>query len=87
MKLDIAGEAFLLTVPYSLQEETRRTEQEVNVIYDTWRGRFPEKSDRELLAMIAFRYAERYGSLLREREATLREMDRMNAELDAFIAS
>lgn len=87
MKLDIAGEPVILSVPYSQQEETRQTETEVNQVFSIWRARFPEKTDRELLAMIAFRYADRYSSLKREREETLREMDRLNAELDAFIAS
>ena len=87
LKLDIAGEALILSVPYSQQEETRNTENEVNQVFAAWRARFPEKSDREVLAMIAFRYADRYAALKREREETMREMDRLNAELDAFIAS
>lgn len=84
MKLDIAGESFVLSVPYSRQEETRRSEAEINMIYSTWRQRFPEKGDRELLAMIAFRYADRYASLMREREETMEELRLLDRRLDSL---
>ena len=86
IKLNIAGEAFLLSVPYSQQEETRQTEAEVNMLYATWRSRFPEKSDRELLAMIAFRYADRFASLMREQEASQQEAAKINGRLDALLS-
>lgn len=86
LRLNIAGEAMLLSVAYSKQEATRRTEEEVNMLFDTWRSRFPEKSDRELLAMIAFRYADRYAGLLREREAMERETLELSERLEALIA-
>lgn len=86
MKLDIAGESFLLTVPYSQQEETRQTEAEVNMLFNTWRSRFPDKSDREILAMMAFRYADRHSSLLRERRESLKSIDSLNERLDALTA-
>lgn len=84
MKLEIAGETFMLSVPYSQQEETRSAEADVNMLYDTWRRRFPEKSDRELLAMIAFRFADHYSALLREREETRRGIDTLRSRLDAL---
>lgn len=87
MKLDIAGEILMLTVPYSQQEEKRQSEAEINMLYETWRRRFPEKDDRELLAMIAFRYAERYAALTREREQAVDLADEINARLDALIES
>lgn len=87
MKLDIAGESFLISVPYSQQEETRQTEKELNSLFDAWRRRFPDKGDRELLAMIAFRYAERHTSLMRERGEALKEADALNARLDKILVS
>lgn len=85
IKINIAGESLLLSVPYSRQEETRRTEEEVNMLFDTWRRRFPEKNDRELLAMIAFRYADRYGELLREREESRRQLQEITSAIDSVI--
>lgn len=70
IKLNIAGEAFLYSVPYGKQEEARHAEADINLVYSSWRKRFPEKSDRELLAMIAFRYADLYSAMVRESENT-----------------
>lgn len=85
IKITIAGESFGLSVPYSKQEETRRTEAAVNALFDSWRARFPEKSDRELLAMIAFRYADHYSALRQEREDTLRELGLLDADLEKLL--
>lgn len=87
IKLNIAGEAFVLTAPFSRQEEIRRTETEINMLFDTWRARFPEKSDRELLGMIAFRYADRYAALLSEREETLREAEALCIKAESLAGS
>lgn len=85
IKLNIAGESFLLSVPYSQQEETRRTEAEVNILFDTWRKRFPEKSDRELLAMIAFRYAGHYRAASGERQEVQKEVGAISARLKSLV--
>lgn len=84
IKLNIAGEMFMLTVPYSRQEETRQVEAEVNTLFDTWRKRFPDKKDRELLAMTAFRFADRYYAMLRREEETRRLMAEMGREAEAL---
>lgn len=85
LKINIAGESFVANVPYHHQEETRQTETDVNVLFDTWRTRFPEKGDRELLAMIAFRYADRYGDLMRERLEASEELARLTSRLEELI--
>lgn len=85
IKLNIAGEQLVLTVPYSQQEAARQTETELNTVFSTWRGRFPGKSDRELLVMIAFRYAERYAALSREKEETEQELGELNTLFDNLI--
>lgn len=91
IKINIAGEDILLTVPYSEQDNTRETERNINSLFATWRKRFPEKSDRELLAMIAFQYASHYDELLRsyrEAEETAEELERqLDAGLEAKTAS
>lgn len=87
LRLNIAGEAIIYRVAYSEQESVRRTEAEVNGLFDTWRNSFPEKSDRELLAMIAFRYADRYAELLREREEAMQTAAEMEARIAALLAA
>lgn len=87
IKLNIAGESFLLSVPYLQQDDTRRTEEEVNMLFNTWRSRFPEKTDRELLAMIAFRYADHYAALRRERSETQQEISKLSARLEELVGT
>lgn len=87
MKLDIAGESFLVSVPYSQQEETRQTEAELNMLFQTWRRRFADKTDRELLAMIAFRYADRHSALMRERGEVMAEAGKLKSQLEAVLES
>ena len=87
IKIDIAGESFLLSVAQNHYEEARQTEGEVNMLFDTWRERFPEKSDRELLAMIAFRYADHYSALMRERAETRRQIDSLNSRLENLLGA
>ena len=81
IKINIAGEALFLHVPFSKQEAARQTESEVNLMYETWRNRFPGKNDRELLAMIAFRYAERYAALMKE----LKEQNDAIQEMEGWL--
>lgn len=86
MKINIAGEEIVLTVPYSEQENTRDTEANINSLFRTWRNRFPEKSDRELLAMIAFQYASHYDEILRNYNAALDAAEELRKEADAKLA-
>lgn len=86
LKLNIAGEHILLSVPYSEQEQTREVEAQINHLFSTWRGRFPDKSDRELLAMIAFQYAGHYTAVLKERNAMIEAADSAADTLDRLIA-
>lgn len=86
IRLNIAGETVIYHAPYSQQEATRRTEARVNTLFDTWRTRFPEKSDRELLAMMAFRYADFYFALEREKEEAMREAEKIGTRLESILA-
>lgn len=86
IKITIAGEGIILRVPYTQQEATRRTEEEVNALFNKWRSDFPGKSDRELLAMIAFRYAERYAELRRERREAEEAAEGLKTRLETLVA-
>lgn len=85
IKINIAGESITLTVPYSAQDDTRATEKNVNSLFATWRKRFPEKSDKELLAMIAFQYASYYDGLIKEYDAALDYTQNMAQDLSEII--
>ncbi len=64
MEINIAGQNIKLSVPFASQDDVRDSEKEIQDLFNTWRLRFPKKSDHELLAMIAYQYASYYRDLL-----------------------
>ena len=84
MKINIAGEQLLLTVPFSDQDKTRETEKNINSLYDTWSKRFADKSSTELLAMIAFQYASYYDALKRTYMEADTKAEKIEARLEAL---
>ncbi len=69
MEVNIAGERISLSVPFSRQEAVRNTEAELGALYRAWGDKFPKKSPKELLAMIAYKFASMYFDLMEERKA------------------
>lgn len=63
MNLNIGGCAIALTVAYKQQEFVRDVESKVNDLYTRWRHDFPKKTDREVLAMVAYQFASHYSEL------------------------
>lgn len=71
MKLDIGLQRLYIKVPFDRQDFARDVEKEMNKLYDQWRRDFTTKSDTEILAMVAYRFASFYMELdERYREAT-----------------
>lgn len=44
-------------------KDVREIEAKVDGLYKSWRRKFPNKSEKELLAMIAYQYASYYQEL------------------------
>lgn len=65
MYLNIGDQRILLNVPEANRNFVKETEREVEELYRKWRHNFPLKSDREILAMVAYQYASFYGELRR----------------------
>lgn len=63
LEINIAGERIILTVPASMQKSVKDTERNVNSLFNTWRRDFPDKHDKELLAMMAYQYASYFYQL------------------------
>lgn len=61
--INIGGEPLRLTVPFGKQDFTRDVELEVNNLFTTWRRRFPNKTEKGLLAMMLYQYASYYKEL------------------------
>ncbi len=87
MYLNIGGSQIAVTVPFSQQDTVRDVEKQVNDLYTSWRHQFSKKTDREIMAMVAYQFASHYhelrgryaeaGELARE---CLDAMDRLDQE-------
>lgn len=63
----------------------RRAEQAVNDLWRVWSAKYPRKGPSQVLAMVAYRYAQFY---LNEREAaqqTQQWLQQFDLELDAML--
>lgn len=85
MEINIAGEQIILTVPFSKQEATRKTEKDVDALYNDWKMKFPKKNPKELLAMIAYQYASFYDDLRQRYDRAAQEAAKANALLDSLL--
>lgn len=68
LNLNIGSQRIPLTVPFSRQDFVRDVEKEINSLYWQWRKEFPTTTERELLAMVAYRFASFYCELREENE-------------------
>lgn len=86
IEISIAGESIYLTVPAGMQRSVRATERSVNSLFNTWRRDFPEKTDKELLAMMAYQYASYYDELRARQEEARRLAEETSAGLDVLLS-
>jgi len=63
MNLNIGGQRIVQTVPFRNQDFVRDVEKEEDNLYSKWRKEFHSKTDREILAMVAYRFASFYCEL------------------------
>ena len=84
MEINIGGQVVKLTVPFSEQDFVRDVEQEIDRLYHSWRKNFPRKDERELLAMIVYRYASYYRQLTLRHEEALRLANDCESAVDAI---
>lgn len=75
MEVNIAGEIISLTVPFSRQEAVRKTEAELGALYRMWSRELPGKTPRELLALMAYRFASAYMELTQKHEEAAEEAE------------
>ena len=68
MTINIGGEHLKLTVPFQRQDSVRDAEKAVQQLFDAWRAKWPSRSDKEILAMVAYQFASFYQELLARQE-------------------
>ena len=71
LDINIGGEHILLTVPYDEQESVRDTERAIGELFDRWRKKIPNRTDSQIIAMLAYQYASFYGELLRREQRSV----------------
>ncbi len=83
MILNIGGEHITLSVDFNRQDAVRDAEKIAADKFKEFRQQFQKRSDREILAMVAYQIAYYYQDLFnRYKEAT-----RMAEELDTQLSS
>lgn len=85
MEINIAGEQLHITVPFSSQNAVRRTEKDIQTLYNDWRFKFGKKSNSELLAMIVYQYAYYYNDLQERYDRATAEAQTAKDMLDSLI--
>lgn len=75
MHLHIGGSQLPVSVPLSEQELVRDVESQLDKMYTSWRHdpKFAKRSDRDILAMVAYKFAFHYNELLRRYDEASRK--------------
>lgn len=77
-------------VPLSVEldnvRNVRDLEKELNNLFDMWRKDFPAKSEKELLAMIAYQYASYYSQLTERYKDAYAEAEKCDELLSSIVA-
>lgn len=84
MEVNIAGERISLTVPFSRQEAVRKTEYELGKLYRRFGETFPKKAPKELLAMVAYKFASSYLDAVQARESDREHVLDLLHEVDSL---
>lgn len=85
MEINIGGERISLTVPFLSQNAVRDTERRVQDLFQSWSARFPDKTPREILAMVAYRFAYIYGEIEAQISSALALAEETERKLDRII--
>lgn len=86
MKINIGGESIKLKVGFDEQNSVRDTEREIKLYFDRLKKAWPENSEKNILAMTAFQFANWYHQLLRIQEDTLEAVNNKIQIIDEALA-
>lgn len=64
MTINIGGEHIGLTVAFNSQDLVRDAEKSAARLFEEWRSKWPSRSDKEVMAMVAYQFAYLYRKLL-----------------------
>ena len=86
MTINIGGEHLQLSVPFNRQDIVRDAESSASRLYDSWRKKWPSRSDKEILAMIAYQFASYYIELLSRYENAIKMAEECDLRLSGIIS-
>lgn len=82
----IAGQKpVALQINRSDEELVRNAEYQVNRLWGRWVQRFPDKTQTEVLAMVAYRFAELYFTGAKLSEETDRMLEEFEKDIDSML--
>lgn len=87
MYLNIGDQRITVTVPYGRQDFVRGIEKKVDDHFRKWRLSFPNKTDREILAMVAYQYALFYGELQERYDTATAKAEECLRSIDAELST
>lgn len=82
----IAGQSpVALKINRADEERVRNAEYQVNRLWSRWLQRFPEKSPTEVLAMVAYQFAELYFAATKASEEANGVLEQFETDLDRML--
>ena len=84
MTINIGGELIKLDVPFNDQNNVRDAERDVKLFIDKYKKNWPDYSDKNILAMVAYQYAKWYRQLLNIQSEALEITNLKIKQIDLF---
>ncbi len=85
MILNIGGEHLTLVSDFNRQDAIRDAEKIASGKFKEFRQQYPERSDREILAMVAYQMAYFYNEVRNSLEESTKMADELDAELEVLL--
>ncbi len=85
MTINIGGEHLQLSVDFNRQDAVRDAEKAAADLFNDFKLNWPSRSDKEILAMVAYRFAYHYQGLLERHQAAARLAEEIDSGLDAIL--
>lgn len=75
----------MVSVPFASQNSVRENEKKVDELFRLWSVRYPSKTPRHILAMVAYQFASHYSDLKAEYDEALNTAMETETRLDRIL--
>ena len=80
--INIVGELIKLNVDFDEQDSVRDAEKAINLYFDKLKKSWPNNSDKNLLAMVAYQFAKSYHQIIKQQEDAIELINIKNLQID-----